>query len=84
MEQYRTFQLADIFKLHHIKNTKEAEKVLNSILNLFLYMKTGDELEFSLARFSKLSDDIIHIEPLINSEILLDSLEKKKIIHIPI
>jgi len=83
-ELKRTFQPIDIFKLHKIKNVEEAEKILNSTLCILIYMAIGDSLEFSAARFTKVSNDLIYMENILEPAQVIDQLEKRRLIRIPI
>lgn len=77
-------QPKQIFDLLNIKDSEEAEKVLTETLDFLIYLRQGDVLETSYARFEKLSDDLIHIDTNIDSRKVLDDLEKKRIVKFPV
>lgn len=80
----RTLQPKEVFDMMNIKDHEEAGKVLTAALYFLVYMHTGDKLETSVATFSKISDDLIHVGCLPRPEVIAEELAKKKIIRIPV
>jgi len=77
-------QPADFFKLLHIKHTEEAEKILSSVLAFLVYMPVGDKIETSSLSFEKLSKDLIYVDSKASLERAVESMDKNKIIRLPI
>ena len=95
-EKVRTIQPNEIFKVFGFKEGQEfgtpgnedtkvdASKVLSWAFAFLLYMKPGDILETSGASFKKISGDLIQIDSNINLEVLVDGIEKRSVIRLPV
>jgi hypothetical protein len=77
-------QPSDIYDLLDIRNRDEADKVLAAAYSYLVYLKVGDSLQTSRLTFNKISSDIIQIEVNLDPNILIDELEAKRIIKIPV
>lgn len=80
----KTIQPAYILELLNVKNIEEGKKIISTTLSFLAYLKPGESLEYSSGRFTKLSHDLIHFDNNMSSEEIFDSLEKRKVIKIPI
>ena len=80
----RVIQPRHLFEMLDIKNSDEAERVLTTVLYLLIYLKPGDVLKTNVAEFVKLAPDLIQMDSNIDSDIIVDELEKKKIISLPL
>lgn len=77
-------QLTDIFKalrLEDYRDKKIAREALEICLSFLVYIPVGGEFNTSTISFKKLSDDIIHMESIVDSEEVLNSLEIKKLVN---
>ena len=77
-------QPSDLFELLRVKNTKETEKVLSFTINFLSYMRVGDILQTSLTTFEKVGDDLLYIDTKLNPNAVIDSLNKGRIINLPL
>lgn len=77
-------QPKDLFDLLGIKNHYEAERVMNYSFSLLANLKIGDTLKTGNLTLSKIDQTLIHIETSISSDVLLDEMEKRRIIKLPI
>ena len=82
--QTRVIQPHDLFEMHNIKNQVDAEKVLSSAFNILVYLRVGDAMETSALRFTKVADDLLQIESILELEMLVDTLQQRRIIKLPI
>lgn len=80
----RVLQPADLFRWAEIKGAEEAEKVLGHAYAFLNHMSVGDVLETSSVRFTKLSEDLIHVESLVNAERMVDALAKRRLLRFPV
>ena len=70
--------------MHNIKNQVDAVKVLSSAFNILVYLRVGDAMETSALRFTKVADDLLQIESILELEMLVDTLQQRRIIKLPI
>lgn len=77
-------QPSELFSMMKIEDYDEAEKILTIVLEFLVYMQAKDKLITSFATFEKLTSDLIHIEINVDKRNILDSLEKGRIIRIPV
>ena len=62
----------------------DTEKIMSVIFSMMLYMNPGDKMESSFASLEKLDQDLMHIDCHVNKNNLVDFLEKRNIIKIPV
>ena len=72
-----------LFKILKVKDFEEAEKVFASTLGFFVYLPIGHTIETSTASFHKVSNDLIQISTDIDTDNLVNFLEKTRIIKFP-
>lgn len=77
-------QPSDLFRLLNIKDHDTAKKVMTATLSFLVYLKPGDKLETSGVVFEKMTEDLLHIQVNVNSKDMMDTLEKLKVIRIPV
>lgn len=80
----QVFQPSEICSSCNAKDLQECMRIISSTLSMLLYLREGDALEYSSAKFSKLSDDLLHIETNLDIEQLADSLSHRRIIRLPV
>jgi len=80
----KIIQPSELFKVIDVKNTPETNRVLSTSYGFLLYMKKGDVLETSSTRFEKISDDLIHISSGLEPSDVVEALERRKLIKIPV
>jgi hypothetical protein len=83
MSEKTTLQPSEIFRKLKIKHTDEAERLLDTILKLLVYMKPGDKLKTGGITYTKLDADTVHLGVRVSAEEIADTLERKKVIRIP-
>ena len=83
MGSYKLVQPEKIFRSLNIKNTEEAQDVLQVAFGFLLYLKSGEKVQTANATFTKISEDLIHVDPDINMRDVVSSLERKNIIKLP-
>jgi len=77
-------QPSELFKLFEINDTEESKSILSIIISFLLYMKTGDILKTSNIIIEKIGTDVIKIDSDINKQEIIDSLQKNRVIKLPI
>jgi len=77
-------QPSEIFKMLKIKDTDEAEKVLDTALKLLVYLKPGDKIKVGGVTYTKLDMDTVHLGVKVSAEEIADTLDQKKVIRIPV
>lgn len=82
-EKVQVIQPAEVFDLLGIKNSEEAHKILNFLVSFINYMSVGTELHVSCIKMTKISRDLIHINPEIDFSEVVDSLNKSMTLKIP-
>ena len=92
----RTIQPAEIFKIFGYKEDQEfgtlscedtkvdANKILSWVFAMLIYLKPGDMIETSSARFKKISDDLLCIDVNLDLKLMLDNVEMRRVIKIPV
>lgn len=80
----KTIQPQHLCKLLGVKHVKEADRVLSLAYAFLAYMNPGDELITSDIKFTKISKDLIHVESDYDLTQVVDSLEKKRVLRIPL
>lgn len=75
---------ADVYRLADVKHPEEADRVMKLLYGYLLYLKPGEKLSTSMATFSKISEDLIQVQTTIDFEDLVDQLEHKHVIKLPI
>jgi hypothetical protein len=80
----KIIQPAHLCKLLGTKHIKEAERVLSLAYAFLVYMNPGDSLETSDIRLSKISKDLIHVDSDFDLSQVVDGLEKKRVLCIPL
>lgn len=81
--QSKTIQPSDISALIGVSQ-EDTEKILSIIFSMLLYMHPGDQMESSFARIEKLDPSLIYIDCGLNKNNIVDFLEKRGIIKIPV
>jgi hypothetical protein len=76
-------QPSEIFRSLKIRNTDEAERILDVSLKLIAYMKPGDKIKVGGITYTKLDYDTVHVGVRVNAEEIADTLDRKKVIRIP-
>jgi len=82
-EVKRVVHPQELFAMLNIKDFDSARKALITGFDFLIYMNPGDQLVMNNATFHKLDNDLFQVESNINSENVVDSLEKRKIVRIP-
>lgn len=80
----RTLQPRDIARMHGVKDMDTAHKMLRAAFHALIYLKPGDMIETSYAKFRKVSDDLIHLEVQVSLQMTVDQLEQARVIRIPV
>lgn len=80
----KTIQPQQLFELLNVKNTEETQKVLATALAFLAYMSPGDEMQTSDLVFEKIAPDLIHIRTEVDLTTVVDSMEKKRILRMPV
>ena len=83
MAAAKIVQPKKIFRALGVKDTEEAQNVLQVAFGFLLYLKPGEEMQTANASFSKISEDLIHIKPNIDMKDVVTSLDRKNIIKLP-
>lgn len=80
--------LTDLKKLRDdggkLKDMSDSERILSSLVNLFVYLKDKDCLQTSVANFSKIAPDLIFVDTNLEENQIVDSLEKRRVIKFPV
>ena len=84
MSGTKIIQPQQLCKLLGVKNVVEADKVLSLAYAFLVYMNPGDVLETSDIRLEKISKDLIHVDSDHDLVQVVDSLEKKRVLRMPI
>lgn len=80
----RPESIYNILSIKEKERIEVAEKMLTIILPFLIYLKPGDSLVTSTAKFHKIGHDLIQIEHIQNiGEHITDELVGKKIIKFP-
>lgn len=82
--QVRVIQPNQIARMHGIEDTKDFRRVLASAFNVLMYLKPGDRLETGSAAFEKLDTDLIRVEADVDLKQLVDNLEDRRVVRIPV
>lgn len=61
----------------------DASRILSWAFTMLLYLKEGDVIETSSAKFKKIGDDLLVIEPKLSLKVLASDLEQRRIIRFP-
>jgi len=75
---------SELFQVLDVENEEEALRIFEAAFSFLTYLKVGDELRLSNLIIKKISDDLLHIDPLTNGPEVVDFLSKKKIIRLPV
>lgn len=79
----KIIQPKKLFKILKVKDYEEAEKVFASTIGFFVYLPLGHTIQTSTASFHKISNDLIQITTDIDTDNLVNFLEKSKVIKFP-
>lgn len=80
----KVIQIKEFLHLLNVKNLEECELVATEILNLPVYLQPGDSIETSSTKYTKLDDNLIHLETKLEERRLLDAMQTKLAIKIPV
>ena len=72
-----------LFRILKVKDYEEAEKVFASTVGFLVYLPIGHTIQTSTCSFQKISEDLIHISSNINSEQVINYLEKTQVVKFP-
>jgi len=84
MSEKTVLQPTEIFRMLKIRDTEEAGKILDTSLKLLLYLKPGDKIKVGGVTYTKLDGDTVHIDVKVSSEEIADTLDRKRIIRVPL
>jgi hypothetical protein len=77
-------QPKDILKYINAKDVDEALRIISIAYSFLIYLQPGQSLETSNATFTKLADDVLHLETEVKSMEILNELEKNGVIRLPV
>jgi hypothetical protein len=77
-------QPKDILKYINAKDVDEALRIISIAYSFLVYLQPGQSLETSSITFTKLADDMLHLETEIKSMEILNELEKNGVIRLPV
>lgn len=80
----KILQPKDIFKSLNIAETDEAHKILSAAYLFLIYLNNGDMLKTNDVTFTKISNDVIHVDSTLNISSVIDAFNKKLILQLPI
>jgi hypothetical protein len=76
----RVIRPKELFDTLQVKDVEESEKAFKYAFDFLNYMSVGDVIETTQGSYEKISEDLIHITPQINTEDMVNTLAKKRII----
>lgn len=79
-----TVSPSDLFQVLEVENEEEALKVFEAAFSFLISMKAGDELRLSQSVIKKISDNLVHVEPLTSGPEVVDFLARRRIIRLPV
>jgi hypothetical protein len=71
-------------ELLKVKNVEDAERVLSLAFAFLAYMSPGDELQTSDISIKKLDNNLLYIDSDTDLTTVVDSLERKRVLRIPV
>jgi hypothetical protein len=77
-------QPKDILKYLNAKDAEEALRIMSVAYAFLIYLQPGQVLETSAVTFTKLADDVLHLETEVESLEILNELEKNGVIRLPV
>lgn len=84
MSEVTVLQPQQIFSMFKIKvqSLEEAERILDVALKLLVYLNPGDKLKSGGITYTKISEDLVHVDVKVKAEEIGDLLERKKVIRV--
>lgn len=80
----KILQPSQILEQIGVKPTEEAIKALRAGLSFLNYLLIGDSIQTSLGKYTKISEDLIHVETELSGRPIVDSLEENNIFRLPV
>ena len=77
-------QPKELFEILNVKNTGDAESLLNLVFAMLVYLKPGDEITTSYVALEKLSDDLVYLRVNPDNIHPLDTLDRKRVVRMPV
>lgn len=74
--------VSDLLKSLKVKDIEDGKKIFDILVAFFSYMDVGDKISTSYINFTKIDSNLIHLDVAINSDEIVNSLEKSKIIKL--
>lgn len=74
----------DFLLLFNLPITKESDRLVSAVLSYMNYMPQGSSIQTSSMNFTKLSDDLLHIQSSVDKEEIVDFLDGMGVIKLPV
>lgn len=80
----RIIQLDQLADAIGVEYTDDTQKAFSAIMRIIAYMTKGDQLSCADVSFTKLSDDLLHVDTKIDSREVVDDIAGSRLMRIPL